>query len=199
MTDYYAVQVKSGRKPIQFSRRKSVEWLVANPNPLFLACVDKKKGVLLIYQMLARLFVAIQRLPSSLTLTTGEVGEGECLSALNKANELSLSAPILEISLEDSLDERRMSSCRDVLRDWTRVDRRNLDLRAAGLLRFQMPHRYRTNERPPAVWVEHGNLEPDRAQMAGALERLVETVDCVGHQLFVAKDRKAALYAALLL
>jgi hypothetical protein len=35
---------------------------------------------------------------------------------------------------------------------------------------------------------------PDDAQMRKALEKLVETLDCVGHQLSARKDRKAALW-----
>ena len=153
VTDYYAVQVKSTLEPLKFSGRKSVEWLVRNPSPLFLARVDKKKGVLFMYQTLARLFVAIQKLPGSLTLSMGDIGRGDCLSGLSNPTKLSLSAPILTVSLEDSLDKKRMSACRDILKQWIRIDRRNLDLRAAGLLRFQMPHQYRTNDRPPSVWV----------------------------------------------
>ena len=149
VTDYYAVQVKSTRDPLKFSGRKSVEWLVRNPTPLFLARVDKKKGLLVLYQTLARLFVAIQKLPGFLTLSMGDIGKGECLSGLSKRTKLSLSAPILTVSLEESLDGKRMTACRDILRQWIRIDRRNLELRAAGLLRFQMPYEYQTNERPP--------------------------------------------------
>jgi hypothetical protein len=86
-----------------------------------------------------------------------------------------------------------------VLRDWIRIDRRNLNKRAVGILRFQMPYEYDTNERPSFKYAEHGNLRPDEEQMASAVEHLVETIDCVGHQLFVASDRKAGLYGATLL
>ena len=47
--------------------------------------------------------------------------------------------------------------------------------------------------------MEAGNFAPDDAQMTKALEKLIETVDCVGHQLLQRKDRKAAFIAATLL
>jgi hypothetical protein len=42
--DYFVVQVKSGTDPWVFKDQDSVKWLVEYPTPLFLACVDKKKG-----------------------------------------------------------------------------------------------------------------------------------------------------------
>ena len=48
--------------------------------------------------------------------------------------------------------------------------------------------------------MEAGNPAPDNAQMAKALEKLADTLDCVGHQLLSQrKDRKAAFLAAALL
>jgi hypothetical protein len=44
VTDYYAVQIKSTLDPLKFETPESVKWFVENPNPLFLACIDKKAG-----------------------------------------------------------------------------------------------------------------------------------------------------------
>jgi hypothetical protein len=199
VSDYYAVQVKSTQDPLIYSPRRAVEWLIKNPNPLFLTCVDKKRGVISIYQTLVRLFVAIRSLPSRLTLTVEEPDEGRCPSGLSSGRSLSLSAPILKIELSDLLVAKRMEMFRKVLKHWIGIDRRNLNLRAAGLLRFQMPYQYRTNEVPTAGPVQHDNFRPDGQQMREALETIVETLDCVGYQLFARKDRKAALHAAALL
>jgi hypothetical protein len=199
VSDYYAVQVKSTRDPLDFATPESVKWLVENPNPLFLACVDKKKGLLFIYQLLARFYVAIGRLPKSLKLSIEDSKEGRCISGFDKRNRLSASAAILEISFLDLIDAGKMRGYREVLRDWIRLDRRNLELRASGLLRFQMPVTYRTNQRPETVRMEGGNVTPDNAQMRRALEKLVETLDCVGHQLSERRDRRAAFLAMTLL
>jgi hypothetical protein len=199
VTDYYAVQVKSGLNPLEFATPESVKWFVENPNPLFLACVDKKTGVLRIYQLMVRYFIAIGQLPQSLAITLEDTTEGRCISGFDEPDKRSTSAPILKISWADILDDQKMNGYRDVLRDWIQIDRGNLDLRASGLLRFQMPVSYKTNQRLENVRTESGNVTPDDAQMGKALETLVQTLDCVGHQLSARKDRKAALYGAILL
>lgn len=200
VTDYYTVQIKSTLDPLKFETHESVKWLVENPNPLFLACVDKKKGVLRVFQLMTRFHIAIGQLPPSLTISLEDRTEGRCVSTFDdKPGQLSASAPIVRIEWVDVLDDEKMEGYREVLADWVRIDRENLDRRVSGILRYQMPVRYRTNERPEHTRMEAGNFVPDDAQMAKALEKLVDTLDCVGHQLLQRKDRKAAFLAAALL
>lgn len=199
VTDYYSVQVKSDLDPYVFETPDSVRWLVQNPNPVFLACVDKRKGEMRIHHLLPRFLVAIQQIPTSLTLTPLDSSEGQCVSSLDNLGNLSLSAPILRITLADSLNENTMQRYRDILRRWIHIDKHNCDWRTAGILRFNMPFKYTTNAEPGSAWVEYGNLKPDEAQTARAVEQLVECLDCVGHQLLERRDRKTALYAAMLL
>jgi hypothetical protein len=200
VTDYYAVQIKSTLDPLKFETPESVRWLVENPNPVFLACVDKKKGVLRVFQLMTRFHVAIGQLPPSLTISLEDATEGRCISSFDDdPDQLSASAPILRIEWVDILDDEKMEGYREVLADWVRIDRTNLDRRVSGILRYQMPVDYRTNERPEDIRMEAGNFAPDDAQMAKALEKLVDTLDCVGHQLLQRKDRKAAFLATALL
>lgn len=199
VTDYYSVQVKSDCDPYVFETRDSVQWLVQNPNPVFLACVDKRQGEMRIHHLLPRFLIAIQQIPASLTLTPSDSSEGRCLSSLDDLSNLSLSAPILRITLADSLIESTMQRYRDILRHWIRIDKHNCDWRTAGILRFNMPFKYTTNVEPDEAWVEYGNLKPDEGQTAHAVEQLVECLDCVGCQLLERRDRKTVLYAAMLL
>ncbi len=199
VTDYYSVQVKSTLDPLVLSTAESVRWIVENPNPLFLAVVNKSKGELLLYQTLTRFLIAIQQVPSSLKLTPADATEGHCPSGLDDLENMSLSVPILRFSLADSLDDDKMGLYQEILRDWIRIDRHNCNLRATGVLRLRMPHEYRTNERPTSRWAELGNLRPDDHQLARAVQALVECLDCVGHQLSVRTDRRSALYASMLL
>lgn len=200
VADYYVVQVKSTLDSLKMETPESVQWLVENPNPLFLTCVDKKKGILRVYQLMTRFHVAIARFPPSLSITLEDSSDGRCPSLLDEPDQLSASAPILRVEWADILDDEKMEGYREVLTDWVRIDRTNLDRRDSGILRYQMPVNYRTNERPGPIRMEAGNLTPDNAQMAKALEKLCDTLDCVGHQLLSQrKDRKAALLAAALL
>jgi hypothetical protein len=43
VSDYFAVQVKSGNENFKFNTSEEVNWLVTYPTPLFLAYVDKKQ------------------------------------------------------------------------------------------------------------------------------------------------------------
>ena len=52
--DYFSVQVKSDLGPWVFGGEEQVRWLVEYPSPSFLACVDKKKGSVAVYQLMPR-------------------------------------------------------------------------------------------------------------------------------------------------
>src|SRR5689334_15426081 len=57
VSDYFVIQVKSGTDPWIFDHTESVKWLVEYPTPLFLACVDKKNGILRVYHVTPRFYV----------------------------------------------------------------------------------------------------------------------------------------------
>jgi hypothetical protein len=74
--DYFVVQVKSNTKPWVFENRKSVEWLVEHPVPLFLACVGKNQGILSIYHVMPRFYVwALGESPDHIELLPGKGGK----------------------------------------------------------------------------------------------------------------------------
>src|SRR5438128_2181456 len=56
VTDYFVVQVKSAGRQFRwrFHGRDSVRWLIEYPQPLFLAWVDKKGGILRVYHVMPR-------------------------------------------------------------------------------------------------------------------------------------------------
>ena len=198
VTDYYSVQIKSTDDPWLIEGRDSVRWLVEHPTPLFLACIDKQAGVLSIYKTLPRFLAAfwepIERL--ELVPSAGDEGQG---SSWTDFSRFELSAPILRVQVKDLLDADAMARFRDVLRFWVGIDRLACRFRSMGLLRLREPHKYRVNEVPDSGILENGNGQPNPEQLNLAIETTVETLDCVGVQLLRRGDRKAALYAALLL
>jgi hypothetical protein len=199
VTDYYSVQVKSDNSPWQFESADEIKWLFDYPTPLFLACVDKKKGELSIYHTMARFLAGFYPPPPRLDLMPSTQDEGE-FAQWKDGERFSLSAPILRVSLGDFLDETKLQSLRNVLQTWIALDNYNCDLRRIGILRFRMPHRYRTNEVPDLTgFVERGIIRPTPLQLSRAVRTLFEVIDCVGAQLAAHDDRIAALYAALLM
>jgi hypothetical protein len=199
VTDYYSVQVKSNDDPWVFKSADEVKWLLAYPTPLFLACVDKTKTILSIYQTMPRFLAGFWDAQTHLELVPSTDNEGRC-AEWQDAGRFSLFAPILRVSLGDLSDGRSLCELRDVFRFWVSLDNFNCDLRRIGVLRFRMPGSYRVNQRPDSSgFVEQGVSRPTTTQLTRAVKTLIEVVDCAGDQLRGTGDRTGALYAALLL
>lgn len=128
VTDYFVVQVKSNTDPWLFHDKNSVEWLVKYPIPLFLACIDKRNGILRVYHVTPRFLVAmIGHLPNQLELKPEDIEEGQFVS-WEGGESFSLSAPILRVTLGDLLNEETMEKLRKVFTCWVRSDRENCEL-----------------------------------------------------------------------
>ncbi len=198
VTDYYSVQVKSNDDPWLFTSADEIRWLLEYPTSLFLACVDKSKTVLSIYQTMPRFCAGFWEIPPRLELIPAVEDEGRAAEWRN-AERFSLSAPIVRVSLGDFGDDAKLAAMQRVFRRWVEIDSLNCDLRRMGILRFRMPSSYGVNEPPDrSGFTELGVWRPTRAQLSRALITLLEVVDCVGDQLRGHGDRTGALYAALL-
>jgi hypothetical protein len=144
---YYTVQVKSTDSPWRFDSAESVRWLIEQPLPLYLCIVEKGKLRFRMYQTLARFHVWSLGISSldHLELTPGAAGKGE-YTQWDGGQRISLSAPILDITLPDLLDnEERVAEVRQALRYWLDLDRANLASFGTGALNFVMPQSYETN------------------------------------------------------
>jgi hypothetical protein len=196
--EYFVVQVKSGTDPWVFDDQDSVRWLVEYPVPLFLACVEKKEGILRVYHVAPRFSVwALGKLPERLELTPQDSTDGTSVQWEN-AQQYSLSAPILQVNLADLMSDERIVALKEVFRQWVQVDRENCDLVRKGLLRFRMPATYRTNEIPPRTTVEVGLRAPDAEFMKRGIQTAAESAECIGGYLGNQNDFSGALRAALL-
>jgi hypothetical protein len=197
VTDYYSVQVKSNTDPWVFKSPERVSWLLEHPTPLFLACVDKAEGILSVYQTIPRFFAAFWE-ARALKLIPEMHEAGEAFT-WKDYKRISLSAPILRVSLGDFSDEARLAAMRAVFEYWVKIDSHNCALRRVGLLRFRMPPKYETNQVPEKHGtVEYGSLMLTEKQMSRAVQMLFESASCVGHQLFF-YDQVSALLSALTL
>jgi hypothetical protein len=91
-----------------------------------------------------------------------------------------------------------MAALKEVFKQWVQIDRENCDLVRKGLLRFRMPHSYRTNDAPPGSIVEVGLRAPEPEFMKRGIQTLAESAECVGGQLGSLDNLAGALRAALL-
>jgi hypothetical protein len=137
------------------------------------------------------------RLPTRLVLTPEDTVEGTSVR-WESAEQYSLSAPIIQVSCADLIDDEKMAGLKEVFKQWVQIDRENCDLVRKGLQRFRMPHSYRTNEAPPGSIVEVGLRAPEPEFMKRGIQTLAESAECVGGQLGNLDDPSGALRAALL-
>lgn len=197
VTDYYVVQVKSNTDPWIFEGEESVRWLVEYPTPLFLACVDKKSGVLKVYHVTPRFYArAMPPLPPRLELRPEDTEEGTFINWEN-GQSFSLSAPILRVTVADLLNEATMRELREVFAYWVRQDGENCDLARFGLLRFRMPPTYEVNRVPCGAMGELGNRVPELSLLTRGMLTAAESAECIGGQLGSQGDKFGALLAAL--
>jgi hypothetical protein len=197
--EYFSVQVKSTSNAFwEFNNTDSVKWLVEQPLPLFLSTVNKKEGVVRVYNTFVRFQIwTLPPLPSSVKVIPGEGTDGT-LDVCDKLPSCSLSAPILEVSLADLTDEHRMGKLRNVFDYWVSLDRNNCELVRAGLFRFWTPHSYATNE-VPFTDSQLDLLQVTDDQIHRGLLHLAECISCIGGQLAHSGNRALGLEAALLL
>lgn len=197
VTDYFVVQIKSTDEPWCFHGRDSVRWLIEYPQPLFLAWVDKRGGILRVYHVTPRFLVgAMPPLPDRLELKPEDTDDGSFVGWKN-GTEFSLSAPILRITLSDILNDTTMARLRQTFAQWVRLDRENCNLFRHGLLRFRIPASYRVNEPPSLSIAEMGNAAPEISQIGLGILTAAECAECIGGQLGRRGDRAATLFAAL--
>jgi hypothetical protein len=198
VTDYFVVQVKSNMKPWKF-RDEGVRWLVEYPIPLFLACVDKKKGILRVYNVTGRFRIKAfnPTLPPSIDLNPEDTDSGTTAD-WQAGNTHSLSAPILKVNLADLIDQAKMRELRQVFNQWVRVEHDNCSLLRQGLLRFRLPPSYKTNAPPDPSIIQVDPHALDLAHLRKATLTTAEAVEFLGSQLFVRGDRMAGVLATLM-
>ncbi len=122
--------------------------------------------------------------------------DGQC-TQWSGSTTFSLSAPILEASVQDLLRDEFHKNAKEVLEFWLSVDMENLYRIRAGVHSFTMPGNYRTNSK-----VFRGSVTQfitRAASLDRAIERLKEPLAWLSSQLYRRKDLRGAVRCALLL
>lgn len=194
---HYTVQVKSTAEPWIFDSEDSVRWLVHHPLPLFLCVVDKSSLRLRLYHTGPRFYAwSLPPLPTRLELTPGEGSEGYC-TQWSEGNRFLLSAPIVEASIAELLDDQTHTQVGEILAFWIECERENLDRIRAGVHSFRMPYRYVTNSTAITDWMIHGITHAPH--LRPALEQILTSLSWLTEQLYAHDDLAGAARGAILL
>jgi hypothetical protein len=138
-------------------------------------------------------------LPESLELTLGKGRFGQSVQ-WEHGSRFSLSAPIIEVDINDMIDDARLQTVRDVIAHWVRIDRDNCDRVRQGLPMFRMPASWTVNETPEnQPMVELGRSIPMSELLRRGLLRFAEGLQWMGALQGNRGDLIFALGAALLL
>lgn len=198
---YFSVQVKSKSDTVSwdFKGKEEVRWLIEYPLPLFLCVVDKKKARLEIYQTLPRFEVwTLPPFPENLRLVPGVGPEGG-FTKWEEGGERSLSAPILDFSIAEMLEDGFPERVQQILFEWIKFDEANIHRVKSGIYSMSRPAKYQTNSSnitdSSIIWFSLGQASQQYMELS--LQRLREQLSWVIQQLQIA-DFSAAVRAALL-
>ena len=100
----FTVQVKSDMRPWVFDNADSVRWLVEHPLPLLLCVVEKPSARVRVYHTAPRFYMWSLGLDDQLELRPADATNGKC-TQWEGSTCFSLSAPILDFTISDSLQE----------------------------------------------------------------------------------------------
>jgi hypothetical protein len=197
--EYYSVQVKSTNRPVVFSSRESVEWLVGYPAALLLCVVDKKEARIRVFQTTARFGAAVNlELPERLKLLlNAPAGEGRTLD-WDEAGNCKLGPPILEFKTDDLLKDDLVRKYREVLVYWVQCDGANVRRYQMGMRSVNLPGKYQTNEVPLAPNARYFLNYPSTAVQAKADETALELEEWLGPLKLQSGDSLGALLVACL-
>ena len=135
-------------------------------------------------------------LPDRLELVPTTGWDGKC-TQWEGGGVFSLSAPILDVSVQELLDDEFHRLVRKVLHFWVDIDLANLARIRAGIQSFQMPDEYHTNATEFCGWVTQGiTRAPD---LGAAMKHVKECVAYLSVQLSRRGDVAGAARCALLL
>jgi hypothetical protein len=195
---YYSVQVKSTNRPLIFSSRESVEWLIGYPSALLICVVDKKKARIQVFQTTARFGASINlNLPEHLKLLLNTpAGKGRTLG-WDGAGNCKLGPPILEFKTDDLLHDGLVRKYREIITYWVQCDSANVPRYQMGMRSVKLPGDYQTNEVPLSPNARYSLNHPSPDAQPKAEETSLELDEWLGPLKLKSGDSLGALLVAL--
>jgi hypothetical protein len=183
--------------PWNFDSQESVRWLVEHPLPLFLCVIDKSTARVRLYHTLSRFLVwATGALPDSLELVPEDGSQGQS-TQWSDGTTFSLSAPIIDRTINELLDDGVWAQARSVIDFWLQAEQRNLARFAMNVPVFSMPSGYETNTTTITGTVFQGSSLPHR--LDGVRASLGELLPWLADAYWYQDDLRGMARAALLL
>lgn len=146
VSDYFMVQVKSKKEPIEYNGMEQVAWLLSHNYPLLFCFVNKGKGRVEIYQTARLSFLHTGDTIESVTLAP-DISQSELSVHPDNTNPIiPLEKPILSFEIERLSDVAWVNKGRDILSGWVRLDQENISLRSTGFTMFRYPQTYNSNQ-----------------------------------------------------
>ena len=139
-------------------------------------------------------------MPTRLELVPGHGPYGRA-TQWKDGTVFDLSAPILDFTIQDMLDDGFVARAKEVLGFWIEeVDMENLRRMQAGVLTFRLPDPYKTGESgTQQAWVIQGTNYASDAAVVKAIALIREPLDWLSDQLFKGADLFSGVRGMLLL
>src|SRR5262249_47327419 len=153
-------------------------WIIEHPLPIFLCIVQKPEARILVYHTTPRFAVwALPTHPNRLELIPGTETKAQTVG-WETGDRFSLKAPILNFTIQESLDSDFRTKVSEVLKFWIDYDTENLFRIKSGIHQFRVPSDYETNSTKLTGWIGGGGRF--RAEsLPLALDRLKELLSLV--------------------
>jgi hypothetical protein len=197
---FYSVQVKSEMKAWSIESTESVRWLATQPFPIFLCIVEKMAGRFRVYQTLPRhLLHAHPPLPGKVDLVPEEGSNGRITQWTPGQTSLSLSAPVLDFTIDTFLDDAFIVTAKSIISAWASWDSRNTHMRESGMLHAAMPSEYVSNQELRASGSMRMGRMPGEEALSAAVENLSRSLLWTASGLSHAGAQGLAVRIALLL
>lgn len=194
---HYSVQVKSAMSSWKFDSPESVRWLVEHPLPLFFCVVDKSTGRIRLYHTLSRFLVwATGALPDTLELIPEDGCVGQS-AQWNDGKQFSLSAPIIDRTVMELMDDDIWAKTRSVIDFWLKEEQLCLARLKIGLPISSMPSGYKTNSTDITGMIFQWSNLPDRID--DVRKTLGEILPWLAQSFYNQKDIRGVARATLLL
>ncbi len=136
-------------------------------------------------------------LDDKLALRPVDAGNGKC-TQWDGSTCFSLSAPILDFTITESLQHGFVDNAREVLKYWLHVENDNLTRVRTGIMRFEMPYSYETNKVPNRGRVVQERSVVTNAQLQHPKKQIGEVIEWLGAQLYERGDVAGATRCAFL-
>jgi len=142
---YYIVQIKSDKKDIIYTPEDSTKWILSQKYPFIICIVDKKKGLIELYQtiQLARLFP--EENIRKLIIRFSNVKDGEFVKQKEDEVTLLTDKPILKIKTHDVEKRDLLLKYKQILKSWIELDQENINRKNAGINAVIFPSKIITN------------------------------------------------------